>query len=113
MYAGEHLVRFVDEAQIERRRMAQALEAAIAAGIFATNHEHARRSHIHIGVGSVEGIDAEQLASLRPAPAISRFPWTICRTGASIETSGCPTLLDTAVATALKHTSTECPLQPT
>ena len=62
--AGEHLVRFVDQAQVERRRLAQPLAAPLAARVLAPGDEHARRGHVHAAVRRVPDLHPEQLAQL-------------------------------------------------
>ena len=62
--AGEHLVGFVDEEQLERRRLLQALETALAAGELASGDEHAGCRDIHVVVARVPGVDAEEIPQL-------------------------------------------------
>ena len=62
MDASEYLVGFVDQAQVERRRLAQPLEAALAAGVLAPGNEDARRRDIHVAIGGFQRLHAEQFA---------------------------------------------------
>ena len=62
MNAGEHFVGFVDEEQLEGRRLLQALEAAFAAGELAPGDEHAGCRDVHVVVARVPRVDAEEIA---------------------------------------------------
>ena len=60
MDAGEHLVRLVDEAQVERRRFAQAPVTGFAAGILPSHQENPVGRKIGFGLRCFHGLDAEQ-----------------------------------------------------
>ena len=51
--AGEHLVRLVDDTQVERRRSRQSCRTRGAAGVLAPDQKHARRRNLALGVGSL------------------------------------------------------------
>ena len=65
--AGEHLVRFVDKAKVEWRRVAKAAMTGLAAGIFPPHQKDAIGCEIGFRVGSLDRIDAEQQGKLVPA----------------------------------------------
>ena len=58
--AGEHLVRLVDDAQVERRRSRQSFRTRGAARVLAPDQKHAGGRNLAAGVGSLQRRDAEQ-----------------------------------------------------
>ena len=58
--AGEHLVRLVDDAQIERRGSRQPLRTGGAARVFAPDQKHAGRGNLAAVVGRLQRGNAEQ-----------------------------------------------------
>ena len=62
MDACEHLVGFVDQAQVEGRRLTQPLEAAFAASVLAAGDEDAGCGQVHVVVRCFVRLDVEQVA---------------------------------------------------
>ena len=58
--AGEHLVRLVDDAQVERRGSRQPFRTGGAARVFAPDQEHAGRRNLAAVVGRLQRGNAEQ-----------------------------------------------------
>ena len=72
--AGEHLVRLVDEAQVERRRVAQTPVTRFAAGVFPPDQEYAIGVEIGVGSCGLHRLDAKQVRQL-VLPLPEQGPW--------------------------------------
>ena len=62
--ACEYLVRLVDQAQVERRRVAQPAKACLAAGVLAPGEEDTVGRDVHRRISGLLGGDAEQVVKL-------------------------------------------------
>ena len=62
--AGEDLMGFVDQAEVEGRRPAQACEPRVRADVLAPGEEDAGASDVDVRVRRLDGLDAEQRVEL-------------------------------------------------